>query len=74
LLPRFPQQQPLDAIEGELAALAGVERLPCIIVDGHVEQGQQRRQCCPQGFVQGEELPVTLARISRMSSRWWILK
>jgi hypothetical protein len=56
LLARFSQQQPLDPVEGELAALARVERAPRGIVDRHVEQRQQRRQRRLQPAVEGEQL------------------
>jgi hypothetical protein len=56
LLARFPEQQPLHGVECALSTLPRVERLPRLVVHGHVEQGQQRRQRRLQGFVQGEQL------------------
>jgi hypothetical protein len=46
----------LDGIEGALPALGGIERLPVGILEGHIEQGQQRRQGGLQRFVEREEL------------------
>jgi hypothetical protein len=50
------QQEPLDPVEGLLAPLGRVEPLPRGVVDGHVEQPEERRECGLQGPVQGEEL------------------
>ncbi len=36
--------------------VGGIERLPVGVIDGHIEEGQQRRQHGLQRFVQGEEL------------------
>ena len=47
------QQQPLDGVEGALAALRRVERLPRGILDRHVEKRQQGRQRRLQGVGRG---------------------
>jgi hypothetical protein len=38
------EQEVLDRVEGALAALRGIERLPVGLIDGHVEEGQQGGQ------------------------------
>jgi hypothetical protein len=57
LPPALPQQEVLDGVEGVLAALVGIERLPRGVFDRHVKQGEQRRHRRLQGLVQGEQLP-----------------
>ena len=47
----------MTRVERLLAALGRVERLPLGVLDGHVEERQERRQDRLQAAVQGEELP-----------------
>ena len=43
----FAQQQALDGLQRALAALRGIERLPLLIVDWHLQQRQQGRASAP---------------------------
>src|SRR5262245_49439299 len=56
LVPRLPQDQMLDRVQGSLAALRWIERLPLGVLDGYVEKRQDRRHRRLQRPVQGEEL------------------
>ena len=50
-----PEEQPLDRFQDALPALRRVEGVPRGIVDGHIEQGQQRRQERLQRSVECQE-------------------
>src|SRR5262249_136637 len=50
------QQQSLDGIEGALAALRGIQGLPAGIVDGDVQQGEERIQRLTESLVKREQL------------------
>jgi hypothetical protein len=50
----LPQEQPFDPVERLLAALRGVKPLPLRVVDGHVEEPEQRRKGGLERSVQGE--------------------
>ncbi len=52
----LPEQEPLDGVERPLAALAGIERLPHGVLDGYIEERQQRRQDRLEGPIQRQEL------------------
>ena len=52
----LPEEQSLDRIERPLPALGRVERVPCGIVDGDIQQRQQRRQEWLQRAIQRQEL------------------
>jgi hypothetical protein len=56
----LPQEQTLDGVEGELAALGRVEGLPGRILDRHVEQRQQRGQQGLERAVQTQHPPQHL--------------
>jgi len=47
------QQQVLDSVQGALAALGRIERLPPRVIAGHVQERQQCRQTGNEGRVQG---------------------
>ena len=49
------QEQPLDRVQRPLPALGRVEGLPLGIIDGHVQEGEERRERRLQGAVQREE-------------------
>ena len=51
----FPQEEPLDRVQGPLPALRRVEGTPRDIVDGDIEQRQERRQERLQRPVQRQE-------------------
>jgi hypothetical protein len=57
LLARFPEQEPLDGVERALPALRRLEAAPGRVVDGHVEQRQERWQRALQRSVEHEEPP-----------------
>ena len=40
----LPQDEALDRVEGTLAALGGIEKVPLRIVDGRAEECEQRRE------------------------------
>ena len=50
------EQETLDGVEGSLATLRRIERLPLRVLDGHVEERQQRGQGRLERPVQREEL------------------
>ena len=50
------QQEALDGVEGALAPLRRIERLPLGVLDGHVQERQQGRQGRLEGAVEREEL------------------
>ena len=52
----FPQQEPLDRLQDPLPALRRVEGAPRVIVDGDIQQRQERRQERLQRPVQRQEL------------------
>src|SRR5262249_36555434 len=52
----LPQQQALAGFQCALPALGRIEGLPRRVLDGHVEQGEQSRQCRLQSTVEGEQL------------------
>ena len=52
----FPEKQPFDRLQGSLPALRWVEGIPCGIVNGEIEQRQQRRQERLQRPVERQEL------------------
>ena len=54
------QQQPLDRVEGALAALRRVEVLPGRVLDRHVEQREQRGQQGLERAVQAQHAPQHL--------------
>jgi hypothetical protein len=57
LLARFPQQEPLDGVERVLPALRRLEAAPGRVVDGHVDQRQERRQHSLQRSIEREQPP-----------------
>ena len=50
------EQETLGGVEGSLAALRRIERLPLRVLEGHVEERQQRGQGRLEGPIQREEL------------------
>jgi hypothetical protein len=54
---RFCQQHPLDRVEGTLAALHGIGRLPGGVVHRNVEERKQCGQVRLECAVQGQDLP-----------------
>ena len=54
------QQQTLDGIERVLAALGGVQRLPCGVLDRYVEQREEWRQQRLERAVQAKHAPEHL--------------
>ena len=52
----FPQQQRLHRVEAAPPAFRRVERLPLLIVDRYVEQGEEGGQGGFQGLVEGQQL------------------
>jgi len=67
LLAGFAQEPPLHGVERLLAPLRGLERLPCGVVHGHVEQREERRQHRLQGTIEGkafaDDLLANLAEV-----------
>ena len=59
------QQQALDRVEGALAALRRVERLPSVVVDRHIEQRKKAGSVGSSASSSVSSLPVTFSRISR---------
>src|SRR5213592_3509740 len=52
----LPERQVLDGIQGPLAALRWLERLPLRVLDWHPEQGEEGRQGRLEGRIEGEQL------------------
>jgi hypothetical protein len=50
------QEKALTGVQGSLAALRGIERLPLGILDRHVKEGQEGRACRFECPIKGEEL------------------
>ncbi len=50
------EQEALDGVQGKLAAAGRIDRLPLGVLDGYVQERQQRGQGRLEGPVQREEL------------------
>ena len=65
----FAHEEALEPVERALAPLRRIERQERAVRWQSVQEGEQRRDCPLQRLVQGEDCPVTLARMVRGSSR-----
>ena len=52
----FPQQDALERVQGALAALGGLERLPRRVLDRHIEQRQERWRGGREGVIEAAEV------------------
>ena len=54
--PGFAQQEALERVQGALAALGRLERLPLWVLDRHLEERQERRRGGREGVIEAVEL------------------
>jgi hypothetical protein len=56
----LPEQEALHGVQGPLATLQGLERLPPVIIHRHVQEREERREARLEGRIEREKLPGEL--------------
>jgi hypothetical protein len=59
----LPQEQVFERVQGALAALRRIQRLPWPVLHRHLQEGQQSWEAWPEGGIQREEAHDLLAPI-----------